>query len=47
MTNEKSKRLENIDTLPHTEVEHKEHSTDWIKQDFSHLFGKQVGGGED
>jgi hypothetical protein len=37
MTNKKSKRLENMDTLLHTEVENVEHSTGWIIQDFSLL----------
>jgi hypothetical protein len=36
MRKEKSKRLENMDTL-HTEVEHKEHGTGWIIQEFSYL----------
>jgi hypothetical protein len=37
MTKEKSKRLENMDSLLHTEVEHKEHGTGWIIQEFSYL----------
>jgi hypothetical protein len=44
MTDKQRKRLENMDTLLHTEGEHMENSTAWIIQDFSNLLEtKKVG----
>ena len=44
MANKKSKRLENMDTLLHSEVGHEEHRTGWIIQNFSYYLAmKKVG----